>query len=236
MIYFMPPATKLDPKLYTDKDGKVNEDRKQYCMKVCTNIKHCAKDNGKFQEDWLWMYHRIMGQLCPEMSARLARSDEFKSISQNSDPGRLMSLLQTVCLHGSDKEYYPEKLILSLKEQMTRKQGNNNPADFSKQTVSNNAVFAQVAELVPGTTFWGLHPGLQKFVISKFTDEFTFKHEDLASQPATTKALLYQKCDDVIMGCLMTVISNQSRSNMYIEVHKLCWLTILMHLQLIAPL
>jgi len=55
--------------------------------------------------------------------------------------------------HRSDKEYLPEKLITTLKELLTRRQGNNNPTDFNKQTGSNNDVFAQVAEITPETTF-----------------------------------------------------------------------------------
>ena len=67
-----------------------------------------------------------------------------------------MTLLQTVCLHGSDKGYFPEKLIMSMKEMIGRKQGNNEPADFSKQTGSNNDVFKQVAGLVPGEPLVGM--------------------------------------------------------------------------------
>ena len=96
-----------------------------------------------------------------------------------------MTLLQTVCLHGSDKEYFAKKLILSLKELITRKQGNNDPVAFCKQTCSNNAVFSQVAGLVPRAiivpmpTFWGSLPNLQSFVIDKFPTEFTFNHSNL---------------------------------------------------------
>jgi len=91
-----------------------------------------------------------MGQLCPDTRTRLARSNEWEDIDNISDPGRLMTLLQTVCLHGSDKEYFPEKLYMSMKEMIGKKQGNSEPADFSKQTGSNNDVFAQVAGFVPG--------------------------------------------------------------------------------------
>ena len=116
------------------------------------------------------------------------RSDEWEDIDNSSDLGRLMTLLQTVSLHGSDKEYFPEKLVLSLKELIGRKQSNNDPADFSKQTGSNNAVFAQVAGLVPGailvpmSALCGAFPNLRSFVISKFPADFPFDHSDLAKQ------------------------------------------------------
>ena len=71
-MHCMPPKMKLDATLYTDKDGKVDEDRKLYCTEVQTNaIKYCAKDHCKFQEDWMRMFHHIRGELCAEMTARL---------------------------------------------------------------------------------------------------------------------------------------------------------------------
>jgi len=96
-----------------------------------------------------------------------------------------MTLLQTVCLHGSDKEYFPEKVYMGMKEMIRRKQGNSEPADFSKQTGSNNDVFAQVAGFVPGEplvgmpTCWGCLPNLRKFAIDKFPLNFLFDHNDL---------------------------------------------------------
>ena len=147
----MPAEKTLDPTEYTDAAGKVDNDRKLYCDKLReTEITEAAKERSKFQEDWKRIFHRIIGQLCPEMTTRLMRSIEWEDIDNISDPDRLMTLLQTVCLHGSDKEYFPEKLVLSMKELIGRKY-NNDPTDFSKQTGDNNAVFAQVAGLVPGT-------------------------------------------------------------------------------------
>jgi len=115
---------------------------------------------------------------------------------------------------------------MSLKELICRKQGNNEPTDFSKQTGSNNAVFAQVAGLVPGAilvgmpTLWGGFPNLRIFVINKFPTDFPFDDSDLAKQSSVMIELLSRRCDDVAMGILMTHNSNQTRSDINLEVHK----------------
>jgi len=210
-MFFMPAANTLDPAEYTDSAGTVDTDKKLYCDKLReTEITEAAKEGSKFRADWQRMFHRIMGQMCPEMTTRLMRSDKWDNIDNSCDPGRLMTLLQTVCLHGSDKEYFPEKLILSMRELITRKQGNNDPADgnndsadFSKQTGLNNAVFAQVARLVPGEilvpmpTFWDAFPNLRSFVINKFPADFPFDHNDLAKQTSDIIELLSKRCYDV---------------------------------------
>jgi len=111
------------------------------------------------------------------------RSDKWEDTDNSSDPGRQMILLQTVCLHGSDKEYLPEKLVMSMKEMIGRKQGNNEPAAFSKQTGSNNDVFAQVAGLVPEEpivgmpTLWGGFLNLRRFTINKLPVDFPFDQQ-----------------------------------------------------------
>ena len=90
----MPAENTLDPSEYTDVAGKVDNNRKLYCDKLReTEITEAAKERSKFQEDWKRMFHRIMGQLCPEMRTRLMRSDEWDDIDNSSDPGHLMTLL-----------------------------------------------------------------------------------------------------------------------------------------------
>ena len=226
-MFFMPAISKADASEYTDADGTVDEDRKLYCSKLReSDIPEAAKERSKFQEDWKRMFHRIMGQLCPDTRTRLARSDEWLDIDNSSDPGRLMTLLQTVCLHGSEKEYLPEKIYMSMKEMLGRKQGNNEPADFSKQTGSNNDVFAQVAGFVTGEpivgmpTFWGCLPNLRRYTINKFPLEFPFDPNDLGQQSDAVKELLSYRCNDIGMAFIMTNNSSQIRSDMNLEVHK----------------
>ena len=73
----MPPQSQLDPTENTDPvSGKVDEDLKLYFTKLQeTEITDAAKEHSKFQEDWKRMFHRIMGQLSPEMTLRLMRSE-----------------------------------------------------------------------------------------------------------------------------------------------------------------
>jgi len=90
----MPAEKTLDPTEYTDAAGKVDNDRKLYCDKLReTEITEAAKERSKFQEDWKRIFHRIIGQLCPEMTTRLMRSIEWEDIDNISDPDRLMTLL-----------------------------------------------------------------------------------------------------------------------------------------------
>ena len=103
---------------------------------------------------------------------------------------------------------------------MTRHQGKKNTADYSNQTGSNNDVFTQVSGIIPNTKFWLFVPSLHQFDMKKFPSNLNFKHEDLDRQSTATRKSLYQQCDDVILGSLMTQNSIQYRFNMYMNVHK----------------
>jgi len=71
-MFFMPAASTQDASEYTDADGTVDEDRKLYCSKLReSEITEAAKERSKFQEDWKRMFHRIMGQMCPDTRTRL---------------------------------------------------------------------------------------------------------------------------------------------------------------------
>ena len=48
-------------------------------------------------------------------------------------------------------------------------------------------------------------------------DEYTFDHADLATQPKEVQKSVALKCDEVVMGCLITNNSNQSRSDLLKE-------------------
>ena len=77
--------------------------------------------------------------------------------------------------------------------------------------------------------------GFQRFVIEKF-DDFKFEHNALESQDANVRLLVSKRCQDVMLGCLMTTNSNQVRSNMYTDKNMFANQIILMHLTPIGPL
>ena len=91
----------------------------------------------KFETDWVAMIHLIKGQMCLETLQGLMQSDDWQSIADDHYPGRLMQLLQILCLYGSDKAYAPEMVFNALKECMTRKQSNNSPTEFSELIGTN---------------------------------------------------------------------------------------------------
>ena len=61
----------------------------------------------------------------------------------------------------------------------------NSPAKFSEQTGSNIDFVHDVAKIHEGSTFWGLVPGVQMFVIDKFT-EFNLAHTKILEVRART--------------------------------------------------
>ena len=80
----MPAANTLDPAEYTDTAGTVGTDRKLYRDKLReTEILEAAKDGSKFQANWQQIFHRIMEQMCPEMTTRLMRSDKWDDIDNS---------------------------------------------------------------------------------------------------------------------------------------------------------
>ena len=63
----------------------------------------------------------IKGQIDGELTTRIETSDAWPIIKKNRDTAGIMKVLQTVCVHGSDLEYYPERLIKSINAVFTIK-------------------------------------------------------------------------------------------------------------------
>ena len=68
------------------------------------------EDYNKFCASWTSFYFRMFGQIDSEMTTRLARSTSWLDVAQQQDPGMLMTLLQTIRIHGSDRDYPPERI------------------------------------------------------------------------------------------------------------------------------
>ena len=168
-----------------------------------------------YKKNWEIFFFRIKGQVDPETMTRVEMSNEWEMIKSNTDAGGLMKLIHKVCMHGTDREYLPERIINSMITLLITKQGKHSPADFSETTLSNNEVLTDIA----GHSVFAHLPALQKFVIDKYED-LTFDVTSLNKQSEKTKALLYKRCDECILGCNMTLRSNKDRSDMNEEVHK----------------
>lgn len=168
-----------------------------------------------YNKNWKIFFFRIMGQIDSDTTARMKISKDWADIELKCDSIALMQLLQKVCVHGTDCDYIPERIINCLAELINTSQGRSNPKEFSKSMISNNQVLIDVV----GHSIFGQMPTLQKFVIEN-NEEFTFAFEKMKSQTDETKALLSTQCDEYIMGCNMTLCSNKERSDMNLEVHK----------------
>ena len=72
-------------------------------------------------------FFQIKGQIDGELTTRIETSDAWPIIKKNRDTSGNMKLLQTVCVHGSDRNYYPERLIKSINTVFTIKQGKQHP-------------------------------------------------------------------------------------------------------------
>jgi len=79
-------------------------------------INKLADDYSKFAGDWERFYATIMGQLCPATKEELRRSSKWEGVAAKLDPGALLTLIQSTCLNGNDKDYYPKRVISSLRE------------------------------------------------------------------------------------------------------------------------
>ena len=90
-----------------------------------------------------------------------------------------MKLLQTLCVHGSDRDYYPKQLIKSINTVFTIKQGKQNPNEFKNTLASRMQVLCDFS----GADIFGLFPNLQKFLINK-CDDITYEYSDLEDQSA----------------------------------------------------
>lgn len=104
--------------------------------KAVDGFKSC-KTNSKS------MCFRVKVQLNPNTLAQCATSDKWVSIDETFDLVGLMKLLQTLCVHGSGKEYGPELIMSSFLSVLHSRQGKQSPSEFSVQLGSNEDVLEE---------------------------------------------------------------------------------------------
>lgn len=202
--------------LNADGTSTVDEDLKKiYKAADSLMTKSAVEAYSTYLKNADMFFYKIKLQICPETITRMKVSDRWPEIEKNRDAGGLMELLQTICVHGTDRDYFPERLINSIVTLFGTKQGKQTPNEFKASMTSNLNVLAQVA----GVDLFTLIPNLQKFVINK-CDDIAYEHSDLAVQSSEDKKILANKCVDCIIGCNMTMKSNKEKSDMYQEVHK----------------
>ena len=129
-----------------------------------------------------------------------------------------MKLLQTVCMHGTDRDYLPERFWNSLCALCYLKQGKMTPVEFKETMMSHMQVLCEVSG---HKDIFGLFPSLQNFIIEKSND-LTYTAATLETQTDETKKDLHNRVTECLIGCVMTLRHNQEKSNMYKEIHKSC--------------
>ena len=159
-----------------------------------------------------------MGQLCPATKEEL-RSSKWEGVAAKLDPGALLTLIQSTCLNGNDKNYYHKKVISALRELVSNHQGTNSPSEFAEVTKTVLNTFKTLVKLPSGQTFSGLLPGMREHAICA-SDKFNFDVKDYESPIVEVKQLVHQECEDIMIGCIMTVLSNPARSDTYLEARR----------------
>ena len=182
-------------------------------------INRVADDYSKFEDDWERFYATIMAQLCTATTEELRRSDGWETFAANMDPGALLRLIQSTYLHGNDKNYYPERVLNALRELVWSKQGNNSPSEFAELTKTGLNTIHTLLKVPQGQTFSGQFQRLREYAIDT-SDKFKFDVKDLKSQSTETKQLVHQKCEDIMIGCIMMVLSNPAESDTYLEARN----------------
>ena len=209
---------------YTVKDehgmDQIDADKKARCDKIQDRLdSKVADDYNKFTCDWERFYATIMGQLCPATKEELQRSDGWETVEANLDPGALLRLIQSTCLHGNDKDYYPERVLTAVRDLVLSKQGNNSPSEFAELTKTGLKTIHTLFKMPEGQTFWGQFYGMREHAINT-SGKFDFDPADLELQSAEVNNMVHQSCEDIMIGCIMTVLSNRSKSDTYIEARK----------------
>ena len=212
--------TTFDPADYTtiDKDGNKSVDEameKIYKTASGMMVAKAVDEYTSYGKSSNAFYYRIKAQIDPETTTRIETSDRWPKIKNDRDPGGLMKLLQRICVHGTDRDYLPERIINCLSTLLTTKQGKQTSSEFKESMTSNHDVFVDVA----GVSIFSLMPSLQEFVLDKNAD-LDFAIEDLENQSEDNKKRLSDKCVDCILGCNMTLRCNKEKSDMNTEVHK----------------
>ena len=189
---------------------------KEFLVKADELLVAKAVDNYKaYVNKSKCLYYRIRGQLDAGILQQLKMIPEWTIIQKNFNPVETMRLLHAVCFYGSIREYGPELVMIAVQAVLNQKQGKQSPSEFSDQTGSN----ALVLEELIGVNIWGQMPFLQKHVIDK-CDDLSFEFDKLTTQSKVTQELVALRCQDVMLGCTMTVNSNKSKSDMYTDVKK----------------
>ena len=178
-------------------------------------VTNSVANYSAYLKNWQTFFFRIKAQIDPETTSRFEMSDDWTKIKDKSNAGGLMRLIQTVCVHGTDQDYIPERIINCITTLLSSKQGKSTPSEFSETITFNHQVLIDVL----GFNLFGNIPVLQEFVIDKY-DDFNFKFKEMAKQSNNDKKLVMQRCVDCILGCNMTLRSNKERSDMNAEVHK----------------
>ena len=216
---FLAPDTDYSDEYTTKKiDGTldVNEKKKAlYDKAEELLVTNSVTNYGSYLKSWETFFFRIKAQIDPETTSRVEMSDEWNSVKSKTNAGGLMRLIQTVCVHGTDRDYIPERVINCFATLLNSKQGKSTPSEFSEAMSSNHQVLIDVL----GVNVFGEIPILQEFVIDKYSD-LTFKAADLKRQDVATKKIVAERCVECILGCNMTLRSNKERSDMNAEVHK----------------
>ena len=205
-----------------DADGKetVDIDLKARMDRIQDRVIQRIADNySKFVSDWKRFYATILGQLCPATKEELRRSDGWETVADKMDPGALLCLIQSTCLYGNDKDYYPERALAAMQGITTIQQGNSTPSEFAELMKTGMKIFEQLLKIPPGETFYGQFLGMREYAVS-VSDKFNFDIKDYDSQSTAVKHLVHQKCEDLMIGCTMTVRSNRSKSDTHLEARK----------------
>jgi len=162
-------------------------------------------DYSKFEGDWERFYATIMGQPCPATKEELRRSTEWEGVATKLDPGALLTLIQSTCLNGNDKDYYPKRVISALRELVSKHQGNNSPSEFAEVTKTVLNKIKSLLKIPSGQTFSEQLPGMREHAIGA-SDKFNFDVKDYGSQTVEVKHLVHQECENIMIGCFMTVL------------------------------
>jgi len=100
------------------------------------------------------------------MKEELRRTSEWEAVSSSLDPGSLLSLIQTTCLNGNDKDYYPNRFISGLMDVVSNRQGSDSPSEFAERTKTLVNTFNVFGKLEVGSTFAGSFPRMREHTIT----------------------------------------------------------------------
>ena len=101
-----------------------------------------------------------------------------------------------------------------MKEIMTIQQGNSTPSEFAGLVKTGMNTIKHLLKIPPSETFYGQFPGMREYAVS-VSDKFNFNIKDYDSQSNGVKHLVHQKCEDLMIGCTMTV--TRAKSDTYLE-------------------